>query len=97
MNNTRRKRLAERRRERDERKQELEDSLREAEVRTREAQDALDKLRSILATTLRVDDRIDWDKLKQHHPFSQPQPQERPFLPIPQSSPTKAGTNRNLA
>jgi tellurite resistance protein len=76
--------VAERRRERDERKQELEDSLREAEVRTREAQDALEELRDILAATLRVDDRIDWDKLKQHQPFSQPQPQERPYLPIPQ-------------
>ena len=76
--------LAERRRERDERKQELEESLREAEVRSGEAQDALDELRNILAATLRVDDRIDWDKLKQKQPFSQPQPQERPFLPIPQ-------------
>ena len=76
--------LAERRRERDERRQELEDSLRDAEVRTREAQEALDELRGILAATLRVDDRIDWDKLKQQQPFSQPQPQERPYLPIPQ-------------
>lgn len=76
--------VAERRREREERKQELEDSLREADERTREAETAIEEFRSLLAATLRVDDRIDWDKLKQHQPFSQPQPRERPYLPIPQ-------------
>lgn len=76
--------VAERRRERDERKQELEDSLREADERTREALEAIEEFRSLLAATLRVDDRIDWDKLKQPQPFSQPRPQERPYLPIPQ-------------
>lgn len=76
--------VAERRREREERKQELEDSLREADERTREAEAAIEEFRSLLAATLRVDDRIDWDKLKQHQPFSQPQPQDRQYLPIPQ-------------
>ena len=76
--------MAERRRDRDERKQELEDGLRQADERTREAQEAMEEFRSLLAATLRVDDRIDWDKLKQPQPFSQPQPQERSFLPVPQ-------------
>lgn len=75
--------VAERRRERDERKQELEEGLREAEERTREAQNALDELRRILAKTLRIDDRIDWEKLKLAQPFSQPQPPPRPHIPIP--------------
>jgi len=75
--------VAERRRERDERRRELEDGLREADERTREAQQAIQELRELLAATLSVDDRIDWEALKQHQPFSQPQPQERPYLPIP--------------
>jgi len=75
--------VAERRRERDERKRELEDSLREADERTREAQQAIQELRGLLAATLSVDDRIDWETLKQHQPFSQPQPRERPYHPIP--------------
>jgi tellurite resistance protein len=40
-------------------------------------------LRGILAATLCVDDRVDWETLKQHQPFSQPQPQQRPYLSIP--------------
>ncbi len=75
---------AERRRERAEKKQELEDGLAEAEERTLEAKSAIDELRNILSATLRVDDRVDWDKLKQLHRFSQPRPEARPYLPIPQ-------------
>jgi len=65
--------VAERRRERDERKQELEDSLREADERTSEAQEAIEEFRNLLAATLRVDDRINWDKLNspsKNAPFS---------------------------
>jgi restriction system protein len=73
----------ERRRDREARQQELEDNLSEAEERTSEAEAELEAVRGVLAATLRVDDRIDWEKLKQHQPFSQPQPQQRPYLPIP--------------
>lgn len=76
--------IAERRRDRDERKQDLEESLSEAEERTGEAKKSIDELRDILAATLQVDDRIDWNKLKHLQSFSQPQPQARPYLPIPQ-------------
>ena len=71
------------RRDREERRKDIEDSLREADVRTGEAQADLDALRGILAATLCVDDRVDWETLKQHQPFSQPQPQQRPYLSIP--------------
>ncbi len=71
-----------RRRERENKRQELEDNLREADERTLEAQAALSELRSILAATLRVDDRVDWASMMQP-PFSQPKPKERPFVPLP--------------
>jgi restriction system protein len=73
----------ERRRDKDARRQELEDSVAEAEDRTQEAEGELNAVRGVLAATLRVDDRVDWEKLKQHQPFSQPQPQQRPYLPNP--------------
>lgn len=73
----------ERRREREDRKAELADNLCEAEKQTREARAAIDELRGILAATLRGDDRIHWDHLKQHQLFSQPAPQARPYLPLP--------------
>lgn len=73
----------ERRRDHDARRQELEDSLAEAEERTHEAEGELNAVRGVLAATLRVDDRIDWERLKQHEPFSQPQPPHRPYLSIP--------------
>ncbi|MFN2509329.1 MAG: hypothetical protein ABR589_11220, partial [Chthoniobacterales bacterium] len=79
----------ERRRERDARRQELEDSLTEAERRTDEAEAELEAVRGVLAATLQVDDRIDWEKLRSRKPFSQPQPQQRVFLgtpPEPQES-----------
>ncbi len=74
--------IAERRRERDERKKELEDNLSEAEERTSEAQTALNELRGIMAATLRLDDRVDWERLKQHEPFP-PRPLPRPYYPMP--------------
>src|SRR4051794_21203895 len=58
--------VAERHQERETRRRELEDSLREADERTREAQTALEEIRGMLAATLRVDDRVDWEKLKQN-------------------------------
>jgi restriction system protein len=74
--------LDDRRRERDDKRRELEDSQREAEERTAEAQAALNQLRSVLAATLRVDDRVDWTAMMQP-PFSQLRPKERPFVPLP--------------
>ncbi len=73
----------ERRRDRESKRQELEGSLQEAEERTREAQSELEGVRGVLAATLRVDDRVDWEKLKQNQPFSQPQPHQRAYLSIP--------------
>jgi uncharacterized protein with von Willebrand factor type A (vWA) domain len=63
----------ERQRARDARRQELEDSLAEAEERTREARAELEGVRGVLAATLSVDDRVNWETLKQHQAFSQPQ------------------------
>jgi len=72
----------ERRREREDMQRESEENLDEAEERTKEAQAALNELRGVLAATLRVDDRVDWAAMMQP-PFSQPRPNERPFLPLP--------------
>ncbi len=60
----------------------LEDNLRDADQRTREAQEELAALRGILRFTLRVDDRVDWEKLKNHSAFSKPQPVQRPYLTL---------------
>ncbi|MDB6130578.1 MAG: restriction endonuclease [Verrucomicrobiales bacterium] len=75
--------LSERRREREDKRNELEDNLQEASERTREAATFIADLRNILLKTLQLDDRIDWDKLKQLQSFSQPCPGERPYLPLP--------------
>jgi restriction system protein len=48
----------------------------EAEEQTREATELLEILRSILAHTLKVDDRIDWESLKNKKQFSDPKPPE---------------------
>lgn len=74
--------LDDRRRERDDKRQELEDNLREADERTAEAQSLLNELRGVLAATLKVDDRVNWESLLQPT-FSQPRPREREFLPYP--------------
>ncbi len=84
--------VAERHRERESRRRELEDSLREADERTREAQQSLDELHGLLAATLSVDDRIDWNRLKQHQAFLQPPPKQRAYLPF--SPEPQAGENR---
>lgn len=76
--------MAERRRAREEQKQELEDSLGAADERTLEAQEAIEEFRNLLAATLHVDDRIVWNKLKRDQRFSQPYPEEHPFLQFPQ-------------
>jgi restriction system protein len=64
-------------------KEAVEQNLWRAEELTREAQTRLEELGTLLSQTLAVNDRIDWDKLKKFEPFSQPQPQLRPFLPYP--------------
>src|SRR4051794_25383044 len=69
----------ERRRDRDARRLEMEDSLAEAEDRTREAKAELDGVRGVLAATLGIDDRVNWENLKQHHAFSQPPPGPQPY------------------
>ena len=74
---------AERRRDQEARRWELEHYSSEAEERTREAQAELAEVRGVLGATLTVDDRVDWEKLKQHEPFSQAKPRQRPFHPIP--------------
>ena len=73
----------ERRRARDTRRRELEDNLSEAEERTREAKEDLAAARGLLAASLRVNDRIDWEALKHHQPFSEPEPKAQPYLPFP--------------
>lgn len=71
-----------RRRERDEQRRAVEDNLLEADERTAEAQSALRELRGVLAATLHVDDRVDWDGLLQPA-FSQARPNERAFVALP--------------
>lgn len=71
----------ERRREREDKQRELEENFDEAEERTAEAQAALTELRRVLTATLGVDDRVDWTSMLQPA-FSQPRPNERPFLPL---------------
>lgn len=74
----------ERRRARDARRQELEDNSSEAEERTREAKAELAAARGLLAASLRVNDRIDWEELKHQQRFSEPEPKAQPYLPFPE-------------
>lgn len=48
----------------------------DAETQTRSATDLVEALRSTLAHTLTVDDRVDWESLKNRAPFSEPTPNE---------------------
>ena len=73
----------ERRQTRDASIREMEDCTAEAEERTHEAKAEMATARGILAATLRVNDRVDWQKLKELQPFAQPQPVARPYFPIP--------------
>ena len=56
--------------EREERAARREAGLSAAEAATREAQQALEACRNILGHTLDVDDRVDWDSLKNHSPMT---------------------------
>jgi restriction system protein len=56
---------------------------REAETRTAEALSALDELSHVLAHTLKVNDAIQWERLKVNRPFTEP----RPVLPVPLPEP----------
>jgi restriction system protein len=53
---------------------ELEERRNEAARRTQEAQARLSELANILSATLAIDDRIDWDKLRDNRNFSEPKP-----------------------
>lgn len=75
--------VAERRRSQEERQRALENGASEANERTVEAQAELQSLRSLLAASLRQTVRIDWDALRQHEPFGEPQPKSRTILPLP--------------
>lgn len=61
----------------------LEQGHQAAEERTREAQQALDELGSLLAHTLRVDDAIDWESLKDTSLYPTPAPAEPAAPPEP--------------
>lgn len=74
--------IEERKRDRDAKRRELEDNLQEADQRTAEAQSALEELRTLLAATLRVDDRVDWEAMLKPV-FTQPPPKPVPYLPLP--------------
>lgn len=70
--------------ERERQKQEKEERKALAETRTVEAREVLDGLRRILASTLDVDDAVDWESLKTFASFDEPAPAEPSPLPPPQ-------------
>lgn len=72
-----------RQQERELKRQELEDSLEEARGRTEAAQDELAELSSILAHTLGIDDKVDWDALKKPEDFPEPPPEKPRPEPLP--------------
>jgi restriction system protein len=59
--------------------------------RTEEAQASLQRLEAILQQTLKIDDAIEWEKLKDRVSFSEPQPppSRLPNRPNPQDLPTE--------
>jgi restriction system protein len=69
--------------------QDREAKMREAIERTREAEEALQQSRSILRHTLGVNDRIDWNALKDRSRFSTPQPRIHP-LALPEKPDVRA-------
>jgi restriction system protein len=66
----------EKKNERLSRERKVRDGKFEAEQKSQNATDLFDALRSILAHTLAVDDRIDWESLKSKSPFSDSKPPE---------------------
>lgn len=64
--------------DRREEKEERESKKQLAEERTREAEAEIEALRNLLSHTLKVDDRIEWDSLKERPPLIPPRPLERP-------------------
>jgi restriction system protein len=63
----------------------------EAEERTQEAKATLNSLSNLLSSSLGVDDRIDWETLKNLAPFQEPRPSrpKRPLKPLPPQLPTE--------
>lgn len=65
-------------------KQQQEERKSQATQQTAEAQQALEALSSLLKATLSVDDRVDWESLKDTSPFPEARPR-KPQLPRPPS------------
>ena len=65
---------------------------REANERTAKAQADLEAIQSILSTTLAVDDRIDWNALKDFQPFSEPRPRPPTKSSLPLAPQPNAAT-----
>ena len=63
--------------------QDRQDKKEQAAQETREAQAALQALDELLSHTLTVDDRIDWEAMKDRSKFSTPKPQPHTSLPLP--------------
>jgi len=64
-------------------RREREEKNQEAEERTKEAQEAIESIRAVLRAGLQVGCVIDWKKLKNHEPFSKPQPKPPVYLEYP--------------
>ncbi len=64
-------------------KRQLEERKAEAIDRTSDAQQDLELLSSLLADTLKVDDKVNWEGLKDKTPFSEPKPKEAKTLLAP--------------
>lgn len=71
------------RRDKEGQKRQLEANKKLAAERTLEAQRELDRLSSILGQTLKVNDAIDWERLKDNSGFAEP----RPSKPKPHAQP----------
>ena len=52
-----------------------------AQERTAEAAQTLTDLENILAYTLGIDDRVDWEQIKDHAPFAEAKPSREPLPP----------------
>ncbi|HEX2896576.1 MAG TPA: restriction endonuclease, partial [candidate division Zixibacteria bacterium] len=60
-----------------------ESKLEEAAGRTKEAKEQFEELSSILSHTLTVDDKIDWEGIKDFAPFKKPDPKKPEYETVP--------------
>lgn len=88
--NRKRALLAEKERDKDRQRQELDNLKQDAIDRTLEAKQSIEAIQGILQHTLRINDAVNWDKLKVRTPFSKRKPDiARLDKPRPDELPVK--------